>query len=156
MTRKDIIEALEGMLTKMGCFLVELTVSAENDIVIYFEKEEGQVDWDDCSALDKAFHEVFDQDAEDYSLTVSSAGLDRPFKVMKQFAKAAGSKVTVSLKGGRRFVATLEEASESEGVTLSWTAREIPEGGKKKENVFHRETIPFAEINSVTPYIDFE
>ena len=156
MTKKDITEALEGMLAKMGCFLVEASVSADNDIEIYFDKEEGQVDWDDCTALDKAFHEAFDQDAEDYSLTVSSAGLDRPFKVMKQFAKAVGSKVTASLKGGRRFVATLEEASENEGVTLSWIGREIPEGGKKKENVFHRETIPFSEINSVTPYIDFE
>ena len=30
------------------------------------------------------------------------------------------------------------------------------EGKKKKEKVAHEETYPLAEINSVTPYIDFK
>jgi len=156
MDKKLIADSLEGIVSNSGCFIVEVSVSADNDIEVYIDKLTGTVDWDDCTAVDKAFHEIFDQDAEDYSLTVSSAGLDRPFKVLAQYVKAVGTKVTVSLKGGRRFVASLEAVSPEQGVTLAWTAREVPEGGKKKETVSHVETIPFDQINSVTPYIEFE
>lgn len=155
MDRKEIIQAVEPAILERGCFLVDVTVSAANDIEIVIEKEEGSVDWDDCAAVDAFFHARFDQDVEDYSLTVSSAGLDRPFKVLKQYRKAVGSKVDVKFRGGRRLVAFLTEAGE-ETVTLQYTALEAVEGKKKKEKVTHEETFSLGEINSVTPYIEFD
>ena len=155
MKKEEIIQAVEAAVSERGCFIVDVTVSAANDIEIVLEKEEGIVDWDDCAAIDAVVHAAFDQDAEDYALTVSSAGLDRPFKVYRQFLKAVGSKVDVKFKGGRRLVATLTAATE-ESVTLQYTALEAVEGKKKKEKVEHEETCPLAEINSVTPYIDFK
>ena len=89
MKKEDIIRAVETAVQERGCFIVEVTVSAANDVEIVLEKEEGIVDWDDCAAIDKVVHATFDQDVEDYSLTVSSAGLDRPFKVLKQYLKDA-------------------------------------------------------------------
>ena len=155
MTKEQIIQAVEAAVQERGCFLVEVSVNAANDIEIVIEKEEGIVDWDDCAALDKVMHEAFDQDVEDYALTVSSAGLDRPFKVFRQFQKAIGSQVDVKFKGGRRLVATLKDATE-DSITLQYTALEAVEGKKKKEKVEHCDTYQLAEINSVTPYIDFK
>ena len=155
MKKENIIQAVEAAVAERGCFIVDVTVSAANDIEIVLEKEEGIVDWDDCAAIDAVVHAAFDQDAEDYALTVSSAGLDRPFKVYRQFLKAVGSKVDVKFKGGRRLVATLTAATE-ESVTLQYTALEAVEGKKKKETVEHEEVCPLADINSVTPYIDFK
>ena len=155
MTKEQIIAAVQTAMAERGCFLVEVTLSATNDIEIVIEKEEGIVDWDDCAAIDKVMHETFDQDVEDYALTVSSAGLDRPFKVFRQFQKAIGSQVDVKFKGGRRLIATLKDASE-DSVTLQYTALEAVEGKKKKEKVEHCDTYQLAEINSVTPYIDFK
>ena len=155
MTKEQIISAVETAVAERGCFIVEVTVNAMNDVEIVLEKEEGTVDWDDCAAVDKVVHAAFDQDVEDYSLTVSSAGLDRPFKVLRQYLKALGSKVDVKFKGGRRLVATLTGATE-DSVTLQYTALEAVEGKKKKERVEHEETCPLSEINSVTPYIDFK
>ena len=149
MKKEEIIKAVEAAVAERGCFIVDVTVSAANDVEIVLEKEEGIVDWDDCAAIDKVVHEAFDQDAEDYALTVSSAGLDRPFKVFRQYLKAIGSKVDVKFRGGRRLVATLTAATE-DTVTLQYTALETVEGKKKKEKVEHE------EINSVTPYIDFK
>ena len=91
---------------------------------------------------------------EDYSLTVSSAGLDQPFKVLKQFIKAVGTKVEVSLKGGRKMVAELVEADE-EGVSLKYSVKEAVEGKKKKELVEHLDRFTMEQINSVRPYIEF-
>ena len=155
MKKEEIIQAVEAAVAERGCFIVDVTVNAMNDVEIVLEKEEGIVDWDDCASIDKVVHEAFDQDVEDYSLTVSSAGLDRPFKVLQQYLKAVGSKVDVKFKGGRRLVALLKAATE-EAVTLQYTALEVVEGKKKKEKVEHEETCPLGEINSVTPYIDFK
>ena len=155
MKKEAIIEAVEAVVRERGCFLVEVTVSAANDVEIVIEKAEGAVDWDDCAAIDAVVHAAFDQDAEDYALTVSSAGLDRPFKVLEQYRKALGTEVDVKFKGGRRLVATLADATET-SVTLRYTALEAVEGSKKKAKVEHEDTFAVTEINSVTPYIAFK
>jgi len=155
MNKEQIIQAVTPAVEQRGCFLVDVSVSADNDIEIVIEKEEGIVDWEDCAAIDQVMHASFDQDVEDYALTVSSAGLDRPFKVLKQFLKAVGSQVDVKFKGGKRLIATLQEADE-DSVTLQYTALEAVEGKKKKEKVTHEDRFPLSEINSVTPYIDFK
>ena len=86
---------------------------------------------------------------------MSSAGLDRPFKVLRQFQKAVGTQVDVKFKGGRRIIATLISADEN-NIGLKYTALEAVEGKKKKERVEHEDVCPLAEINSVTPYIEFK
>ena len=136
MNKEQIINAVETAVKERGCFLVEVTVSKENDIEIVIEKEEGVVDWEDCAAIDRVMHEAFNQDEEDYALTVSSAGLDRPFKVMKQFQKALGSKVDVWLKGGKKVKGVLDAATE-ESIVVDGA------------------TLPMESINSVRPLIDF-
>jgi ribosome maturation factor RimP len=155
MTKEQIIEATQEDIAERGCFLVEVTVSKDNDIEVVIEKEEGIVDWEDCAAIDRVMHEHFNQDEEDYALTVSSAGLDRPFKVHRQYLKAIGSQVDVKFKGGRRLTATLLKADEN-SIGLKYTALEAVEGKKKKERVEHEELFPLADINSVTPYIEFK
>lgn len=155
MNKEQILQAIEPAVAARGCFLVEVSVSADNDIEIVIEKEAGIVDWDDCAAIDKVMHEAFNQDEEDYALTVSSAGLDRPFKVLKQYMKALGSLVDVKFKGGKRLTATLTAATE-DSVTLSYTVLEAVEGQKKKQKVQHEDTYSLSDINSVTPYIEFK
>lgn len=155
MDKNSIIGAVEPLLSQMGCFLVEVTVSAENDIEIVIEKEDGDVTWDDCARVDALIHGTFDQDVEDYALTVSSAGLDRPFKVLRQYLKAVGTQVDVKFKGGRRVKGELL-AADGESVTLRYSALEAVEGKKKKERVEHEEVIPLETVNSVTPCIDFK
>lgn len=154
MNKEQIIQAVTPAVEQRGCFLVEVSVSAENDIEIVIEKEEGVVDWEDCAAIDQVMHATFNQDEEDYALTVSSAGLDRPFKVLKQYLKAKGTQVDVKFKGGKRLIATLEDATE-DSVTLNYTALEAVEGKKKKEKMEHTDTFSLTEINSVKPYITF-
>ena len=137
MDKIAIAKAIEGTLEERGCFLVEVSLNAYNDIEIVIEKASGAVDWDDCAAIDHKVHECFNQDEEDYSLTVSSAGLDRPFKVLPQYLKALGTMVEVKLKDGKKFIGKLEGASESE-ITVN------------------DEQYPMAEVHSVKPHIDFK
>ena len=154
MNVSDIKDAIGEEIVARGCFLVDVTVSKDNDIVLTVESESGTIELDDCVSLSRYFETKFDREVEDYSLTVSSAGLDQPFKVLKQFIKAIGTKVEVSLKGGRKMVAELVEADE-EGVSFKYSVKEAVEGKKKKELVEHLDRFTMEQINSVRPYIEF-
>ncbi len=151
----DIIDAIGDEIVARGCFFVDISVSKDNDIVLTIESENGKIELDDCVSLSRFFETKFDREAEDYSLTVSSAGLDQPFKVFKQYQKAVGSKVEVQLKGGKKMVATLEAADE-DSVTLKYTVKEAVEGKKKKELVEHVDRFTTDQVNSVKYYIDFK
>ena len=154
MNISDIKDAISGEIVARGCFIVDITVSKDNDIVLTIESETGKIELDDCVSLSRYFETLFDREVEDYSLTVSSAGLDQPFKVMKQYIKALGTKVEVSLKGGRKMVATLVEADET-GITLKYSVKEAVEGKKKKEMVEHVDRFEMEQVNSVRPFIEF-
>lgn len=155
MNISEIKDAISGPVVARGCFLVDLKVSKDNEIIITIESEEGVVDLADCEAINDTFTAAFDRDVEDYALTVSSAGLDQPFKILKQYIKAVGTQVEVALKGGKKMVATLVAADE-EGITLKYSAKEAVEGSKKKVMVEHEDRYSFAEVNSVTPFVVFE
>ena len=150
----EIRDAIESAIVARGLFIVEINVSADNDIELAVESEKGEVTLDDCVAVNDLFEQRFDREQEDYSLTVSSAGLDRPFKVLGQFVKAIGTKVEVSLKGGKRFVAELTGADE-DGINVRYDAKEAVEGKRKKELVRHDERIAMDMVNSVRPFLEF-
>ena len=150
----DIIDAIGGEIVARGCFIVDISVSKDNDIVLTIESEKGKIELDDCVSLSRYFETKFDREVEDYSLTVSSAGLDQPFKVFKQYEKALGSKVEVSLKGGKKMVAVLEAADE-ESITLKYSVKEAVEGKKKKELVEHVDRYTMDQVNAVRPVIEF-
>ena len=150
----EIIDAIGNEIVARGCYLVEVTVSKENDVEVVIESEEGIVDLEDCVAISRYFETVFDREKEDYSLTVTSAGLDQPFKVLKQFEKAVGSKVEVSLKRGRKMVALLS-AADKDSITLTYSVKEAVEGKKKKELVEHTDRFEMDQVNAVRPYITF-
>jgi ribosome maturation factor RimP len=150
----EIINALSSEVEARGLYIVDVSINKDNEIEVIIEKEEGIVELDDCVSMSRYFETCFDREKEDYSLTMSSAGLDQPFKVLKQYLKAVGSKVEVQLKGGRKMVAVLEAADE-ESITLKYSAKEAVEGKKKKELVEHVDRFTMDQVNAVRPYIEF-
>ena len=150
-----IIDAINDEIVARGCFIVDVSVSKDNDIVLTVEKEEGIIELDDCVSLSRFFETKFDREVEDYSLTVSSAGLDQPFKVYRQYLKAVGTKVEVAIKGGKKIVAVLDAADE-ESITLKYVAKEAVEGKKKKELVEHLDRFTMDQVNAVKPFIEFK
>ena len=150
----DILDAIGGEIVARGCFIVDISVSKDNDIVLTIESENSKIELEDCVSLSRFFETKFDREVEDYSLTVSSAGLDQPFKVLRQYLKAIGTKVEVSFKGGKKMVAVLEAADE-ESITLKYSAKEAVEGKKKKELVEHVDRYTMDQVNAVRPFIEF-
>ncbi len=152
---KEIREKFSQAVEDRGCFIVDVKADSENNITVTIEAMDRSVDLDDCVALDKAFHEIWNQDEKDYSLTMTSAGLDLPFTDLRQYIKAKGTMVEARIKGGKKLIAELTEADES-GVCLKYKAKETVEGQKKKVEVEHNEKFSFEQLNSVRPYITFD
>lgn len=151
----EIIDAMQDEIVARGCFIVDVSVSKDNDVEIVIESENGTVTLDDCVELSRSFEEKFDREKEDYSLTVGSAGLDQPFKVLKQFIKAVGTEVQVLLKDGRKLKGVLAAADEN-GITLKYTAKEAVEGRKRKTEVEHEDFFSKDMTNAVIPWIKAE
>ena len=154
MNVSEILDAIGSEIVARGCFLVDISVSKDNDIVLTIESENGKIELEDCVSLSRFFETKFDREVEDYSLTVSSAGLDQPFKVLKQYIKAIGSKVEVQLKGGKKMVALLT-AADQDSITLKYSQKEAVEGKKKKELVEHEDRYTMDQVNAVRPFIEF-
>ena len=132
MKREEILDRMQGKVAERGCFIVDAEIGKDDDITLTLDKENGSVSLEDCEAINDAFLAVFDKDSEDYSLTVTSAGLDQPFKVLKQFQKAIGSQVEVRLRNGKKIIGLLSDAAK-DGITLRYSLKEVVEG--KKRNV---------------------
>ena len=155
MDKTLIYREMEKPVAERGCFITDVTISPDNDVVLAMESETGVVEMDDCVAVNNAFVEIFDQDKEDYSLTVTSAGLDQPFRILKQYLKAVGTDVEVKTRDGRKLVGKLAAADE-DGFTLVHEVKEAVPGKKKKELVRHEDKFAYGDVNSVMPHIDFE
>ena len=154
MKKSDIIDAISSEIVARGLYLIDVTISKDNDVEITIESEEGKVELEDCVAISRFFETQFDREQEDHSLTVTSAGLDQPFKVLKQYIKAIGKKVEVQLKGGKKMVAVLE-AADQESITLKYSQKEAVEGKKKKEFVEHVDRFTMDQVNAVRPFVEF-
>ena len=70
MNVSDIIDAIGDEIVARGCFIVDVSVSKDNDIIVIVESEEGRIELDDCVSISRYFETKFDREAEDYSLTV--------------------------------------------------------------------------------------
>ena len=153
MDKKIIQERIADAVAARGCFIVEVGLSKDNDVTVTIESAESMVSMEDCVAVSERFQEIFDRDEEDYSLTVTSAGLDQPFKVLRQYLKAVGSRVVVHMEDGKKITGTLLAANE-ESITLAWAGRESVDGRKRPVN--HEECLPFARIKSAARHIEFK
>lgn len=148
--RQTVEEAIQGT----GLFLVDLTVSPANAIVVEVDSAKG-VDIDSCAALTRAIEARFDRDVEDYELEVGSAGLTAPFKVRAQYEKNIGNEVEVLTRDGRKFSGILTEVAD-DAFTVAVTRKVKPEGAKRPVPVEEPERVEYTNARQVKYVINFK
>ena len=90
--RAIVNETIEGS----NIFLVDLNISAGNKISVLVDAI-GGLPITDCIKVSRGIDENLDREAEDFSLDVSSPGLDKPLKVFKQYEKNIGRSLKITL-----------------------------------------------------------
>ena len=93
MINKDkVTEIVEEWLSGKSYFLVDVSISSDDKIIVEIDDAEGV--WiEDCVELSRFIESRLNRDVEDYELEVGSAGIGQPFKVLKQYYAHVGCEV---------------------------------------------------------------
>lgn len=148
-----IRELAETALEGTESFLVDVHVTPMNKIIVLIDRD-GGVNIRQCVEVSRFIEKSLDREAEDFELEVSSAGLDQPFKVLRQYLKNMGKEVDVKLKDGKKIKGNLVAATE-EGITIQQINKERIEGRKAKLSVEKNIEIKFPEIKETKVVIKF-
>lgn len=155
MIDKDVVKRLvEEWLEGKDYFLTDVTVSADNRIVVEIDHEEGV--WiEDCVALSRHIEDRLDREEEDFELEVGSAGIGQPFKVLRQYEIHQGDRVEVLTADGRKLTGRLGGVG-AETFTLTVEEKVKSEGQKRPKLVERDITFRYDEVKHTKYLIDFK
>ncbi|MBL7743478.1 MAG: ribosome maturation factor [Chitinophagaceae bacterium] len=159
----DQIKALEQRIGTLivddpSVFLVEIRIKPTNNIKVFLDADNG-ISIDRLVQYNRKFYKELEESGffpgGDFSLEISSPGLDEPLKLYRQYLKNIGRSVEVIRKDGVKTEGKLISASESDIVVEEEKGKSLHsrQAGKKKEAVTH--IIPFDNIKTTKVQIKF-
>ena len=155
MISKDVVTGIVNQwLEDKDYFLVDVTVSPDDKIVVEIDHAEGV--WiDDCVELSRFIESNLSRDEEDYELEVGSAGIGQPFKVLQQYLIHIGKDVELLTKEGKKLEGVLKAADENQFV-VTIQKKVKPEGAKRPKLVDEDVTFSYDEIKYTKYLISFK
>lgn len=154
MSRENQIETVQKLIQPLladDIFLVEIKIKPINNIKIYLDADSG-LGIEKCIKINRAMYKIMEEMAiypdGDFSLEVSSPGIEEPLKMHRQFLKNIGRGVEVILNDGSIKAGKLISVNENE-LEIEYTE------GKNKKAVVKQQVIPFIEIKQTTVQIKF-
>lgn len=148
-SKERVKELALEKIVELDCFLVDVKVSATNDITILFDKNNGVV-VKDCLNVSRHIEGSLDRDIEDYQLTVCSPGIDKAFVVSEQYQKNIGRDVKVKTTAGEKIKGKLISFNEDLVVEIETKQK------KKKESLIEKINIPIDKIKETKLIIKFK
>ncbi|MBB3188174.1 ribosome assembly cofactor RimP [Microbacter margulisiae] len=152
--QQKIYDLVASYLVGKAVFIVDVTVSPDNSIVVEIDSNQG-VTIDECVALNQFLESKLDRDIEDFDLEVGSAGLSAPFKVLQQYEKNVGNEVEVVTRKGEKYTGVLESVF-SDGFTIVIEEKVREEGAKRKKTVERVLQFAFEEVKKTNYLIRFK
>ena len=136
----ETVKAVEGLVQALlagesGYFLVDVRIKPTNNVKVYIDGDQG-ISIEKCVQYNRALYKKLEESGlfptGDFSLEVSSPGLDEPLKLLRQYRKNIGRQVELVLQDGSKKEGRLLEVSE-DGIIVE----EIRGKNKKKEVINH-------------------
>ncbi|MBW6490783.1 MAG: ribosome assembly cofactor RimP [Lentimicrobium sp.] len=146
--KEAILKEVEAKLQDTDRFVVEITVKSGNRITVLLDSDTS-ITIDDCIAVNRHIESVFDRETEDYDLTVSSSGIDQPYRMLRQYVKNIGREVDVTFTDGSVFTGKLIAADKDKITVYRKTKVKKVETEETKE-------IPYTEIKHTKEVISFK
>jgi len=154
MIKKSNIESLlTPKLLEKGGFLVSLSIDKQNNIIVKVDSIQGFT-ISDCVDISRAIEGNLDREEEDFSLEVSTPGLNAEFKVWEQYKKNEDRKVEILKTDGEKTKGILQEVGK-ESFWIQTEKKTKIEGKKKKEVVTEKHEFQFSEIKKARLVLDF-
>lgn len=155
MIEKNIVrQIVEEWLQDKDYFLVDVSVSNDNRIVVEIDHAEGV--WiEDCVELSRFIESKLDREKEDFELEVGSAGIGQPFKVHQQYVNHLGKDVEVLTLDGKKYQGELHEVNDNTFSILRQVKKK-EEGSKRPRLVDELVTFSYDEIKYTKYLISFK
>jgi ribosome maturation factor RimP len=149
---KAITKMIESVIADdPSYFLVEVKIKPTNNVKIFLDGDSG-ISIQKCTAYNRALYKLLEEStlfpSGDFSLEVSSAGLDEPLKLQRQYTKNVGRDVEILTIDGQKIEGKMIAADPT-----MLTVEEEKGKNKKKEIIQH--LIPLANIKSTKIQIKF-
>jgi ribosome maturation factor RimP len=132
-------------------FRVNVKVKPTNNVKVFLDGDKG-ISIEKCVYFNRQLYKLIEEAGMypegDFSLEVSSPGLDEPLKLRRQYIKNIGREVEVLFVDGSKKEGKLLEVAESDIILEHTTGK-----GKKAET--KQLVIPFDNIKATTVQIKF-
>ena len=150
-TQIETITKLIKPLLVDDIFLVSIKIKPTNNYKIYLDAD-GGLGIEKCIKINRALYKIMEEMAihpdGDFSLEVSSPGIDEPLKLLRQYKKNIGRTIEVITNDDTKKEGLLKEVAD-EAITIEQTE------GKGKKAVVLNTTISFADIKQTKVLIKF-
>lgn len=154
MTAETQIQAIQNLLQPLlvdDIFLVTIKIKPTNNYKVFIDADAG-LGIEKCTRINRALYRQIEETGlhpdGNFSLEVSSPGVDEPLKLLRQYTKNIGRTIEVVLNDGQKKEGKLKEATE-EVITIEEVL------GKGKKAVTTDVAINFADIKQTTVQIKF-
>jgi ribosome maturation factor RimP len=154
MTAETNIQTIENLLEPLlvdDIFLVSIKVKPTNNYKIYLDADSG-LGIEKCIKINRALYRQIEEMGMypdgDFSLEVSSPGVDEPLKLLRQYKKNIGRNVEVVTNDDERKEGLLKAVTE-DAITIEHTE------GKGKKAVVLDTVISFNDIKQTKVLIKF-
>jgi ribosome maturation factor RimP len=156
MINEQQLEAITRMIESVIAedptyFLVEVKIKPTNNVKVFLDGDSG-ISIQKVASYNRALYKLLEESNlfpdGDFSLEVSSPGLEEPLKLQRQFRKNIGRDVEVLTKEGQKIEGKMVKADE-EALTLE------EERGKQKKKEIIQHVVPLNTIKSTKIQIKF-
>jgi ribosome maturation factor RimP len=148
--KNDIIGLLEPLL-ESDTFLVDFKIKPTNNIKIFLDSDLG-LSIEKCVRINRALYKKIEEAVMfkdgDFSLEISSPGVDEPLKLHRQYIKNTGRNVEVTKNDGTLVAGKMTSVND-EAINLQFTE------GKGKKAVEKNVEILFSDIKQTKVLISF-
>jgi ribosome maturation factor RimP len=154
MTQDSHIQTVEKLIEPLlqeDVFLVSVKIKPTNNIKIYLDAD-GGLGIEKCIKINRALYKVMEEKGlypdGDFSLEVSSPGIDEPLKLLRQYKKNVGRNVEVTTLDEAKKEGRLTGVAE-DGIIIEYTT------GKGKKAETKQEEISFDNIKQTKVLVKF-
>jgi len=132
-------------------FPVEIRISPANDIKVFLDADDG-ITIEKCTSVNKALYKYIEESelfpGGNFSLEVSSPGVDEPLKLFRQYKKNIGRRIEVVMNDGTKEEGKLVNITDDEIIIEDKT-------GKGNKTTVKTTTILFNQIKHTKVLITF-
>ena len=152
LNRDIIIDWVNEVLEGTDRFVVDVVIK-NDDLIMVFLDADSSLTIDHCVEVSRHIESNLNRDEEDFELRVSSAGLDHPLSLPRQFVKNIGRNIRLEMNDGSSHLGKITGADDL-GVTIEVIV-ERKRNKIKQQELAGTMTCTYKDIKEAWPVISF-